>query len=428
MPVVVATSVADERLAASLRDGASDYALSTAEVWPAVQRAVARRAAERARRQQERREAAMATLGHVAHEINNPLGILLGQADLLQEMVADGPVKERVGKVVQATERCARMIKDFLLVARRQPLDLRPIDAGQLLHDTVESRRKSFRADDIDVEVHVETPLPPISADRDQLRQALLNLLTNAQQALREAAAPRRIDCRARASRTGETVELEVSDSGPGIPEMLQARIFDPFFTAGVVTGGAGLGLAIVQSVVEAHGGMVAVRSRPGAGATFVISLPISIERVPARDVAASGRPGAALLGAASHGGPASAPAKILLVEDKPEVVGVLTDMLAVDGHRVETASDGHGALHKLQEGRYDLIVTDVRMPGLDGPGLYRELERRHPRLRRRVIFCTGEALGAETQTLLQRLDAPVICKPFVVDELRRAIQRVLRV
>jgi two-component system NtrC family sensor kinase len=128
---------------------------------------------------------------------------------------------------------------------------------------------------------------------------------------------------------------------------------------------------------------------------------------------------------AADRAAPVSG-ASILLVEDKPEIVALLTDMLSIDGHHVDTAADGLRALDKLGEAVYDVVLSDVRMPGLDGPGLYEELQRRHPRLRRRVIFCTGESLSLDVQRMIDRVQAPVISKPFAVDDLRRALRRVL--
>ena len=104
----------------------------------------------------------------------------------------------------------------------------------------------------------------------------------------------------------------------------------------------------------------------------------------------------------------------------------MLTDMLVIDGHRVETAPDGLRALDKLRTATYDAVISDVRMPGLDGPGLYEELRRRHPRLDGRVIFCTGESLSTETQAMLDAIQAPVITKPFTVEDLRRALRDVL--
>jgi two-component system NtrC family sensor kinase len=188
--------------------------------------------------------------------------------------------------------------------------------------------------------------------------------------------------------------------------------------------------------VIEGHGGVVKVISAPDAGATFTITLPV----MPAEDlldellpVPVRGRLGAARVGR-DHSAPVRgrAPgvpahgASILLVEDKPEVATMLTDMLSIDGHRVETAADGLRALDKLSTSAYDVVITDVRMPGLDGPGLYEQLRRRHPRLDGRVIFCTGESLSPDVQAILDAMQAPVITKPFAVEDLRRALRDVL--
>ncbi|MBI2555722.1 MAG: response regulator, partial [Candidatus Rokubacteria bacterium] len=118
---------------------------------------------------------------------------------------------------------------------------------------------------------------------------------------------------------------------------------------------------------------------------------------------------------------------RILVVDDEPEIAGVLAEMLAADGHLVETAANGALALDKLRERGYDLIVSDLRMPELDGPGLYRELERRDPRLLRRLIFVTGDVLNPETREFLERTSAPTVNKPFAMEEVRRVVQQVRR-
>src|SRR5262245_44415580 len=218
VPVVVMAGAADERLARGLRDGARDYALTLADLPPAVQRAYARRAAEHARAQLDRRTTVATILGHVAHELNNPLGILLGQTDLLLETMDDGPLKDRAHKVVQASERCARMVKDFLLVARRQPLERRPLDVASLLRETLGAQASALADDGITVTIEVDGSLPAIAADPLQLRQVVRHLVSNAHTAMRASAPPRTLTCRAVFEPATDTLRIEIQDTGPGIP------------------------------------------------------------------------------------------------------------------------------------------------------------------------------------------------------------------
>lgn len=426
--VVVVAPRASERIMRCLREGAHDYARGADDVASAVQRACVRLGLARAREQRDRRAALATLLGNVAHELNNPLGILLGQADLLAETVESGPLKDRARKVMQATERCAGMIKDFLMVARRQPRDQQKVDVARLLRDAVQALAPALEADRIEVDVQVEEPTPTVIGDREQLRHAIANLLGNAHHAMQDTTGPRRLTCTIRLDPASHRLHLAIADTGCGVPEPLHARIFEPFFGAFPTKRGSGLGLTVVQSVVEGHGGTVEVASSLDAGATFTIALPVM---APAEDLldglpTARGRTApAGVEPLVSPPAPAGG-ASILLVEDKPEVATMLTDMLSIDGHHVDTAVDGLRALDRLEEIAYDVVLSDVRMPGLDGPGLYEELERRHPRLRQRVIFCTGEALAPDVQRRLDRLQAPVISKPFAMDDLRRALRSVL--
>ena len=118
--------------------------------------------------------------------------------------------------------------------------------------------------------------------------------------------------------------------------------------------------------------------------------------------------------------------ASILIVDDEPEVASLLAEILADDAHRVETVYNGLAALDKLRDGTYDLIISDLRMPHLDGPGLYREVARHHPQMIRRMIFVTGDTLGPESAEFLRRSAAPTFGKPFEPDDVRRVIEHVL--
>ena len=363
----------------------------------------------------------MASLGTllagVAHELNNPLSVIVGHTTMLQHAVEGGPLAERAKKIFDAAERCARIVRNFLALARQYPPERKEVSLNRIVRETMELLAYQLRVDNVEATLDLATDLPPLWADLTQLQQLLVNLVTNAHQAMREAPPPRRLTLRTRADAAQSRVTLEVADTGPGIPSEIRSRIFEPFFTTKPAGKGTGLGLSLCLAIVEGHGGVIRVESQAGQGALFVVELPVVAP------------PAVGLQGPTSE---AAAPAPvrgklILVVDDEPQVAGLLAEMLTLEGHKVDTAADGGIALDKLRGATYDLILSDIRMPELDGPGLYRKLERGHPELARRIIFFTGDVLSPETREFLERTGVPRLSKPFVLDEVRRAVQQALR-
>jgi two-component system NtrC family sensor kinase len=206
-----------------------------------------------------------------------------------------------------------------------------------------------------------------------------------------------------------------VIDTGGGIPPEVLGRIFEPFFTTKPVGQGTGLGLPLCLGIVEAHGGTLRVDSKVGEGTTLTIELPV---------VAAP--TGDAMQPPAAHR--ALLPGRrVLVVDDEPDVAGVLVDLLRAEHEQVETVTDGRAALEKIEQAAYDLILCDVRMPGLDGPELYRALRLLHPELLPRFVFLTGDTLNPESREFVQQTGAPCISKPFDFDEVYRVIGRALQ-
>jgi PAS domain S-box-containing protein len=373
---------------------------------------------------QRQREAAhqaekLATMGQllasVAHELNNPLTVVLGQTTLLQEDVSGGPLAERTQEIIRAAERCTRIVRNFLSLARRRPPERAQTDLNQIIQGAVEILAYQLHVDTITVDLHLADQLPSLWADPDQLHQVVVNLVTNAHQAMRETAAPRRLTLSTRYDGKQARVLLEVADTGPGIPPEIAARIFEPFFTTKPPGVGTGLGLSLCKSIVEEHGGTIRTESQPGQGTVMRLALPVEAPPV-----------------TTPTSGPAETPLPqqskvILVVDDEPAVADVLAQILSRDGHTVETAANGAIALDKLQERAYDLILSDLRMPRLDGPGLYRELERRHPELLRHIVFLTGDALGPQVQAFLEQIRAPSLHKPFTCGEVRQVVQWALQ-
>jgi CheY-like chemotaxis protein len=337
------------------------------------------------------------------------------EADLLSEEVGGGPLVERAAKITRAAERSARIVKNFLALARQRSAERLQVAFNDVVEEAVELLAYALRVDDIEVCLRLAEPLPILWADPHQLHQVIVNLITNAHQALRDMPAPRRLSITTSFDPTHTRVRLEVADTGPGIPPALQARVFEPFFTTKPPGVGTGLGLSLCQGIVEGHGGTISLESLPGRGTLFRVELPV--ESAPAK--VPETPQGITPL--------SIQPKAILAVDDEPGITGALAYLLSRSGHQVETAANGRIALERLQQQTYDLILSDLRMPELDGVGFYRALEHSYPQLLQRVIFLTGDTLSPETRELLAQNRGLHLNKPFTAAEVRRVVQQALQ-
>jgi len=358
--------------------------------------------------------AAMGTLlAGVAHELNNPLSVILGQSALLRRAAGEGPLVLRVDKIAQAAERCARIVSNFLALARQSPPARQRVDLNTTVREALELFAYGLRVDEIEVATDLGPDLPIVWADPHQLHQLLINLVTNAHHALRGRASPRRLSLGTACDDAREWVSLNVGDTGPGIPPELASRVFDPFFTTKPPGQGTGLGLSLCQGIVESHGGRIRLASPPGRGALFVVELPVG------------SRPQPESPDHRSATGPVGGK-HLLVVDDEAAVAEVLAEMLREEGHDVEIAGSGAAALRKLGEATYDLVFSDIKMPDLDGPGLYRAAEKLHPELKSRFVFLTGDSLSAETAEFLAGTGGANLDKPFRMDDVLAALREAL--
>jgi signal transduction histidine kinase/DNA-binding response OmpR family regulator len=365
-------------------------------------------------RQREKLAAMGSLLASVAHELNNPLAVILLQADLLHEQAAGGALAEHIEEITQAAVRCERLVRNFLTLAYQYPPERTAVDLNALITHTLELLEPALRVDTITVGLCLDVDLPSIWADADQIRQVLVNLITNAYQAPHDVKAARQVRLTTRCDVTRTRVTMEVADNGPGIPPALWTRIFEPFFTTKPPGVGTGLGLSLCQGIIEGHGGIIRVTSEPGQGTIFHVELPV----------------GAALVRTLTPPQvetvqPVRAQT-ILVVDDEPSVIRGLTRLLRRDGHTVDTAPNGRLALARLQERVYDVILSDLRMPELDGSGLYRALEQQHPDLQQRFVFLTGDTVSPETMAFFEQSRVRWLTKPFRAAEVRRAIQQIM--
>lgn len=354
-------------------------------------------------------------LAGVAHELNNPLAVITSYTELLREMTLGGPLGDRVEKLYRSVQRCARIVKNFFALARQHPTERQKVQINDIIRETLELLTYSLRVDDVEVRMDLEEQLPPLWADPHQLHQLVVNLVSNAHRALQEAPRARRLTVSTAYDPSQSRVVVAVADTGPGIPPELKTRVFEPFFTTKPAGQGTGLGLTLCQGIVEGHGGTIRLESSPGEGALFIIELPVSTAAVVAPEASASTTP-ESLQGRT-----------ILVVDDEPDVLEVLAEVLTLESYEVDTAANGIVALRKVEERTYDLILSDLRMPELDGPGFYHELERRHPALCRRMVFLTGDTLSPETQAFLAGAAVPTLSKPFSLADIRHITQQMLQ-
>ena len=364
--------------------------------------------------QSEKLSALGSLLAGVAHELNNPLSVVVGHAQLLKETAGDQRTVERATKIGNAADRCSRIVKSFLAMARQRPPERRAVDLRDIVQATLDVTGYTLRTANVELRLELDPAVPPVWGDSDQLNQVVTNIIVNAQQAMMDVTTPRVLTIRDTYDAAAGEVTLTIGDTGPGIPAEIQSRIFEPFFTTKDIGEGTGVGLAVSHRVVEAHDGRLRVDSVLGKGAVFTVTLPASA-------AAAEQAPPAA---ASDTPEPA---ASILIIDDEPEVAQMLGDILASAGHRVVTAGSGQRALRLIEGERFDVILSDVRMPELDGPSLYATLERTAPDLLKRTAFISGDTLSPSARVFLQRVRRPFLEKPFSLEEVRALVGRILK-
>ncbi|RYY47652.1 MAG: GAF domain-containing protein [Sphingomonadales bacterium] len=363
--------------------------------------------------QTEKLSALGSLLAGVSHELNNPLSIVVAQAVMMERQSQGGELAERAQKIRKAADRCARIVQTFLAMARQKRPEREPVDLNHVAMAAYELAEYGLRTDGVAATRELAPSLPTISADSDQLHQIIINLLVNAQQAMSETPRPdRKLTLRTAAGETAGTVILEVIDSGPGIPEEAHRRIFEPFYTTKPQGEGTGVGLSFSQGLAEAHGGKLELL-RSKRGAHFRLTLPVD----PAQ--------GAPELQAAAPVIAEAPPRRALVVDDELEIAESLADFLSIEGFACDVSVGGAEAQKRLAKGEYDLIVSDLRMPGMDGPQLYAWLQTERPELVDRMAFATGDTLGTSAARFLEATDRPVLEKPFMPDAVHRFLQQM---
>jgi two-component system cell cycle sensor histidine kinase/response regulator CckA len=357
------------------------------------------------------------TISGVAHELNNPLATILTWAERLAQRPADDQTRRGLAAILSESERAARIVRNLLTFARKRHTTRAMVDMNDVIRETLALRSYEQHLSNITIIDALASGLPQVFADPHQMQQVLLNLVINAEQAMISTHGRGTLILRTWHDPERGAVVLEVNDDGPGVPDDLQPKIFDPFFTTKEVGKGTGLGLTVAYAIIQEHGGRLTMKSQPGGGASFFIELPVTDEGLPP-----SPKPPERMFAP-----PASAAgATILLVEDEVALGTAVAEALVDAGFIVDRAMDGVEALERIGERSYDLIVCDLKMPRLDGPSFFRELEKRNAPLSRRILFVTGDVAGTEAERFLEESGCRWLAKPFRLKDLLRSASDVL--
>jgi two-component system NtrC family sensor kinase len=400
--------------------GSAFYTASIADMSEMRDAALQIQRQREALRQSEKLSAMGSLLAGVAHELNNPLAIVLGRASLLEEKCDGQPeLLADARRIREAAERCGRIVRTFLNMARSRPSQRGAVNLNDMVRAAADMLQYGLRSHGIELELALAPDLPTLTADGDQIGQIVMNLLVNAQQALAGAAGVRRVTVRTGLAPAGDGHEprllLHVQDNGPGVPAALGQRLFEPFFTTKPEGMGTGLGLAVSRAIAREHGGdLTLAPPQAHGGASFCLALPLG------------GAPQAGATPQAPSSLAGLAPKRLLVVDDEVELTELMRDMLQDAGFDVATAETGAVALEMLDTAPFSAIVSDLRMPDMDGAGLWREVAQRHPPLARRMLFVTGDTLSPGAREFLKTADCTSLEKPFSKADLLAKVAALL--
>jgi signal transduction histidine kinase len=368
--------------------------------------------------QSEKLSAVGEFIAGVAHELNNPLTVLVGYAQLLEESDLDEAYKQEVRQMADSADRCHNIVQNLLSFARQRPPEWMQVDLHDLLDATLNFLTYELRTSNIESARKYAADLPCVMADPHQLQQIFLNIANNARQAMEEAEIKGTISFHT--SFTKEFVQVEIRDTGPGIKEENREKIFDPFFTTKEQGKGTGLGLSVSYGIIKEHGGEIMVESEVGVGTTFRIQLPVAaVGSEPPAGESTETVETAAQIGSGLS---------VLVVDDEKGIIELASKMLCRMGYEVDTACDGRTALELLSQRRYDVILSDWKMPGVSGQELYQRLPARDAAMASAFIFMTGDVLNERMQTFIADCGASFLAKPFSLDEFRAVMELVPQV
>jgi two-component system cell cycle sensor histidine kinase/response regulator CckA len=445
--IVFSGSIGEEVAVEALRAGATDVVLKTnlARVGPVIDRALAeadnrrqrqegeaeRASLEAQLRQAQKMDAIGSLVAGITHDFNNMLAVVNGYSHLiLRRLTEDDPLRPQIAEMARAGEKAAALTRQLLAFSRQQVLELKVLQLNTVVAEIEPLLLRLIDDQVIEFVMRLDPGLGLVRADSSQLEQVVMNLGVNARDAMPEGgtltiethavdygpaqtSGPGSV-----ASPEGRYVVLSVTDTGVGMDAETQERIFEPFFTTKSAEHGTGLGLSTVYGIVNQSGGHIDVVSKPGAGTTFRIALPLV--DAPAHTGAHTGEQPVPSVE------PWRGSATVLVVEDNDGVRHLVRELLESDGMTVLEARTGAEAIEVFNRdpGAVGLVITDMVMPGMSGADLGRRLRELQPGVR--LLFMSGYSKELPDAPASHGLDAPLLQKPFAAADLNDKVRQLL--
>jgi len=364
-------------------------------------------------------------VGGIAHEINNKLAPIIGFTELLLGQLVRGQPPEKLTRycsmIRESALDSAKIIRQLLQLSRPVTAELAICDVRDLVREVVAFLGFRIRETGCEILLDLAADRMLVRADATQLKQVVINLTLNALDALQSR---QKKQLRFTVSEQNDRVVLKVADSGHGIKPEHLPNIFDPFFTTKNPDKGSGLGLSVCLSIVKQHGGEISARSIWNEGSEFEVTLPRASEADLQLSSAKNGIADEDIL--TPENGYGTDRRRVLVVDDEEYITSMIQEVLRNEMNcSVERVTNGLRAVTRLQQADFDFVISDVRMPELDGFGLYEWLKENRPHLANHFLFITGDAGSQDLNQKLESMGAHVLRKPFKLDTLVRECQRL---